>query len=89
MGWGCSKHEMDRGSEAWKEKVAEVTPSECRPWGRDGAKQVAASVRPARSNLRENLLYTDLDVMEAAAEILEEHCMRSCSVRSVLRELRG
>ena len=40
-------------------------------------------------DLRENPVYRDLDVMEAAAEILEEHCLKSCSVRSVIRELRG
>ena len=35
MGWGCYRHEWDRGSPAWKNKVAEITPEDCVPWGRD------------------------------------------------------
>ena len=36
MSWGCYKHEMDRGSDAWQATVAEITPKDCKPWGRDG-----------------------------------------------------
>lgn len=36
MGWGCYRHEWDRGSENWRSKVAEITPRNCVPWGRDG-----------------------------------------------------
>ena len=36
MGWGCYVHKMDAGSESWAAKVAEITPENCVPWGRDG-----------------------------------------------------
>ena len=36
MGWGCYKHEADAGSILWQEKLAEITPDNCYPWGRDG-----------------------------------------------------
>lgn len=37
MGWGCYLHEVDAGSEAWDKKIAEITPPEYDPWGRDEA----------------------------------------------------
>ena len=36
MGWGCYKHESDAGSESWQKKIADITPENCDPWGRDG-----------------------------------------------------
>lgn len=40
MGWGCYKHEMDAGSEAWTEKLDALCDkklAEGKPtWGRDG-----------------------------------------------------
>lgn len=39
MGWGCYKHEVDAGSEAWGKKLVELCDlqlkREPRTWGRD------------------------------------------------------
>ena len=35
MGWGCYKHEMDKGSIAWDIAVQEATPEPYTSWGRD------------------------------------------------------
>ena len=57
MGWGCYKHEIDRGSDAWKTKVAEIAPADCKPWGRDGEvcpachQEVVAEVQRLRKEL--------------------------------------
>ena len=34
MSWGCYKHEMDAGSRAWEDAVAEATPPPYHSWGR-------------------------------------------------------
>lgn len=41
MGWGCTRHEVDAGSENWEKKVSSLIPNgrshgEPFDWGRDG-----------------------------------------------------
>ena len=33
--------------------------------------------------------FPDVEVLEAAAQIIEEHGLRSCAIKNILRDLRG
>ena len=78
MGWGCYKHEMDAGSEHWKEAVEQACPPPYESWGQRD-QEVCPECWIELKSERDDLLAA----LESIAEFgCEDSCISNHSIKA-------